>query len=96
MNPRSKRMSALSVSHTKVQKGGDLLAEPVPGEWYLGVPCSHCDEMVLFAADTSRGHGSLGFFEAGDMVQQRCVRGHLTSFCLEEMRRFQWRPRLNS
>jgi hypothetical protein len=76
--------------------GGDLLPKLVPGEWYLGVPCSHCDEMVLFAADPSRGHGSLGFFEAEDTAQERCVRGHLTSFRLDELRRFRWRPRLNS
>jgi hypothetical protein len=72
------------------------LADPVPGEWYLGVPCAHCDEMVLFVADISRGHGRLGFFEADYTVQECCVRGHLTSFRLDEMQRFRWRPRLNS
>ena len=30
-----------------------LRPEPIPGEWYLGVPCSHCDEMVLYAPDVS-------------------------------------------
>jgi hypothetical protein len=71
----------------------DVFPRLIPGEWYLGVPCSRCDEMVLFAADLSRGHGSLSFFEAEDTVQERCVRGHLTSFRLDELRRFRWRPR---
>jgi hypothetical protein len=96
VNPWSTRLSAPSLFNTKVQKGGDLFAEPVPGRWYLGVPCAHCEEMVLFAPDISNGHGNLSFFEADVMVQERCIRGHLTSFRLDEMRRFQWRPRLNS
>jgi hypothetical protein len=73
----------------------DILTEPVPGGWYLGAPCSHCDEMVLFAIDLSCGHGSLSFLEADDTVRERCVRGHLTSFRLDEMRRFRWQPRLD-
>lgn len=76
--------------------GGDLSPKPVPTEWYLGVPCSYCDEMVLYAPDLSRGHGSLRFLDAHDMVQERCVRGHLTSFRLDQLQRFQWRPKLNS
>jgi hypothetical protein len=95
MNSGSTRLRAPSLFNTKVQKGRGPLAE-LPGEWYLGVPCAHCDEMVLFAPDISSGHGDLSFFEADDMVRERCVRGHLTSFRLHEMRRFQWRPRLNS
>jgi len=74
----------------------DLSPTQVPGEWYLGVRCSHCDEMVLFATDISRGHGALTFLEADDMVQSTCVRGHLTKFRLDELRRFQWRPRYSS
>jgi hypothetical protein len=74
----------------------DRRPKPVPGGWYLGVPCSQCDEMVIFAPDLSRGHGSLAFFEAHEAVQERCVRGHLTNFRLDELRRFQWRPRLRS
>jgi hypothetical protein len=74
----------------------DLSPPPVPGEWYLGVRCSHCDEMVLFAPDISRGHGALSFLEADDMVQDTCIRGHLTTFRLDELRRFQWRPRYSS
>lgn len=74
----------------------DPLANPVPGEWYLGVPCSHCDEMVLFAPDQSRGHGSLSFLDADDLVQDCCIRGHLTRFRLDELQRLQWRPRPNS
>lgn len=50
-----------------------ILPEPIPGQWYLGVRCSHCDEMVLYAPDVSRGHGSLSFVEADDIVQERCV-----------------------
>ena len=75
---------------------GDLLPRLVPGEWYLGVPCSRCDEMVLFALDQSRGHGTLSFLDADDLVEDRCVRGHLTSFRLDELRRFQWQPRHSS
>lgn len=70
----------------------DFSPKPVPGEWYLGVPCSRCPEMVLYAADISRGHGTLGFLEADNLVQDRCVRGHLTRFRLNELRRFQWKP----
>jgi hypothetical protein len=72
------------------------LANPIPGEWYLGLPCAHCDEMVLFAPDISRGHGALRFFDPLDMMQECCVKGHLTEFRFDELRRFQWRPRLNS
>jgi hypothetical protein len=71
----------------------DLPPPAIAGQWYLGVPCSHCDEMVLFAVDLSRGHGTLAFFDAGETAQERCVRGHLTTFRLDELRRFQWRPR---
>jgi hypothetical protein len=74
----------------------DLPPVAVPGEWYLGVPCSHCDEMVLFAPDISRGHGTLSFFEADNTVQEYCVKGHVTSFRLNEIKRFRWWPRLNS
>ena len=76
--------------------GADLFLHPVPGGWYLGVSCSTCDEMVLFAVDLSCGHGELSFFEADEPVQERCVRGHLTSFRLEDLIRFQWKPRLGS
>ena len=65
---------------------------PVSDEWYLGVPCSHCDGMVLFTADLSRGHRSLSFFETDHMMQELCVKGHLTGLRLAELRRFQWRP----
>jgi hypothetical protein len=68
----------------------------VPGEWYLGVPCSHCGEMVLFAADVSRGHGILSFLDGAETLSDTCVRGHLTSFRLDELRRFRWHPRPNS
>ena len=68
----------------------------VPGEWYVGVPCALCDEMVLYAIDLARGRGKLSFFEAVDVVRGTCVRGHLTSFRLDELRRFQWRPRYSS
>jgi hypothetical protein len=74
----------------------DLPPIAIPGEWYLGVPCSHCDEMVLFAPDQSRGRGTLSFLEADKLVQACCVRGHLTSFRLDEMKRFRWGPRLSS
>lgn len=74
----------------------DRRPKPIPGEWYLGVSCALCDEMVLYAPDFPRGHGKLAFFDADDEVQDRCVRGHLTSFRLDEMRRFQWRPRCSS
>lgn len=70
----------------------DQKPRAIPGVWYLGVPCSQCDEMVLYAPDISQGHGKLAFFEADDEVQDSCVRGHLTSFRLDEMRRFCWRP----
>ena len=72
-----------------------LLAEPVPGDWYFGVPCSHCGEMVLVLPDLSGGRLSLSFEMRGS-VERRCLRGHLTSFRLDDLRRFQWRPRLNS
>lgn len=68
----------------------------VPGQWYLGVPCSDCDEMVLYAPDLSRGHGTLDFLDAQETVHARCVRGHLTSFRLDELRRFRWRPQWGS
>ena len=71
-----------------------LLPERTPGEWYLGVPCSHCDEMVLYAPDVSCGHGSLSFVDADDIVRERCVSGHPNSFRIDEIRRFRWRPRL--
>lgn len=71
----------------------DVFPRLIPGEWYLGVPCTRCEEVVLFAADLSRGWGTLAFFEADDAVQERCVRGHLTRFRLNELQRFQWRPR---
>lgn len=70
----------------------DQRHKPIPGEWYLGVPCSLCDEKVLYAPDISQGHGKLAFFEAHKKVQDCCVRGHLTSFWLDEMQRFRWRP----
>jgi hypothetical protein len=74
------------------------LADPVPGEWYLGLPCSYCDEMVLFLPDISHGRWDLGAGPAAPtyMLQSVCVRGHLTSFRLADLRQFQWRPRLNS
>jgi hypothetical protein len=74
----------------------DSSVDPIPGEWYLGLPCSFCDEMVIYAPDISRGHGSLRFLEPDDMTQERCIQGHLTSFRLGELRRFRWRPRCNS
>jgi hypothetical protein len=77
-----------------VMSSHPILPEPIPGQWYLGVRCSHCDEMVLYAPDVSRGHGSLSFVEADDIVQERCVSGHLNSFRLDEMRRFRWQPQL--
>ncbi|HEY3908629.1 MAG TPA: hypothetical protein VGM07_01915 [Stellaceae bacterium] len=70
----------------------DSFVQPVPGGWYLGIPCSHCDEMVLFAVDLSCGEGTLSFLEADEAVRERCVSGHLTSFRLEELKRFQWQP----
>ena len=73
----------------------DPLADPVPGEWYFGVRCSHCDEMVLVLPDLSGGN-LIQSFEMRRTVERRCVRGHLTSFRLDELRQFQWRPRLNS
>jgi hypothetical protein len=33
----------------------DLLADPVPGEWYLDVQCPHCDEIVLVLPNASCG-----------------------------------------
>jgi hypothetical protein len=27
----------------------DRRPKPVPGGWYLGVPCSQCDDIVIFA-----------------------------------------------
>lgn len=74
----------------------DQPPRPIPGEWYLGVPCAHCGEMVLFAADLSRGHGILGFLDGDVTLWDTCFRGHLTSFRLGELRRFRWRPRFNS
>lgn len=65
----------------------------IPGAWYLGVPCAHCDEMVLFAPDLSRGRGALRFLDLDDVVDEPCVRGHMTSFRLDELQRFSWRPR---
>jgi hypothetical protein len=96
MNSGSMRLRAPSSSKSKVQKKRDPLAEPVPGGWYLGVPCTYCDEMVLFAPDMSSGHGNLSFFEADDTLQERCVRGHLTNCRLDQLQRFRWHPRLDS
>jgi len=44
-----------------------------------------------YLPDISKGCGSLCFFEADELAQERWVRGHLTSFHLDEMRRFQSR-----
>ena|SRR5271156_1442217 len=99
MNLRPMRRRLPPLFKWKVLRGGDPLAEPVPGEWYLGVSCSHCDEMVLVLADASRGQGRISFevmAPEDEKLQRACVRGHLTEFRLDEMRRFQWRPRLNS
>jgi hypothetical protein len=74
----------------------DPMANPLPGGWYLGVSCSYCNEMVLFAPDESRGHGRLRFLEPDETMQQHCVRGHLTSFRLGDLRRFRWHQQLNS
>jgi hypothetical protein len=75
-----------------------LLADLIPGEWYLGLPCSHCDEMVLFLRDISQGQRDLSVDPAvrKDRLQWVCVRGHLASFRLDELQQFQWHPRLNS
>ncbi len=70
---------------------GEDREPPVPGEWYLGVPCSRCGEMVLVFPDASRGEGSISF-ESRDVLRRRCVRGHLTTFRADELRRFQWWP----
>jgi len=32
-----------------------LLPDPTPGEWYLGVPCSHCDESHRQLSGPERG-----------------------------------------
>jgi hypothetical protein len=76
----------------------DPLADLVPGEWYLGVPCAHCDEMVLFIPDISCGKWDLSVGPAApkEKFQWVCLRGHLTSFRLGDLQQFQWRPRLNS
>ena len=68
-------------------------APSITGKWYLGVPCSSCDEMVLYATDLSQGHGILGFYDAHEWVQERCVKGHLMGFYLDDLRRFRWLPR---
>ena len=73
--------------------GANSFLNPVPGGWYLGVSCSTCDEMVLFAVDLSCGHGKLGFLEADEVILELCTRGHLTSFRLQDLIRFQWQPR---
>ena len=73
--------------------------DPTPGSWYLGVRCAECDEIVLWLSDASQGQGPLRFEIApSDPVMQRarCMRGHWNEFPLYQLRRFQWRPRLNS
>jgi hypothetical protein len=52
--------------------------------------------MVLYAVDQSRGHGTISFLEGDQPLECTCVRGHLTSFRLDELRRFRWRPRYAS
>lgn len=76
--------------------GVDSFLQPVSGGWYLGVSCSACDAMVLFAVDLSCGNGRLSFLGADEVMQERCVRGHLTSFRLEDLMRFQWHPSAHS
>jgi hypothetical protein len=91
-----RRHSSYRDPSSEVVMSSDLSPRPIPGEWYLGVRCSQCDEMVLYAPDLSRGHGALGFLEADDIVQEACVAGHQTSFRLYELHRFQWRPRYSA
>lgn len=77
----------------------DLIANPIPGEWYLGVPCEHCDEMVLVLPDISRGQGTISTDPRApkdDILREPCIRGHVTRFRIDDLYRFQWYPRLNS
>jgi hypothetical protein len=80
---------------------GEVVSSILTGStsFYLGHLCAHCDEMVLWLTDASRGVGPI-HFEAvtpeDEIVRERCIRGHWNEFRLEELRRFQWWPRLNS
>jgi hypothetical protein len=74
------------------------MASPLPGDAFLGVPCSHCNEMVLVAPGIPGRGENFGPDPNAteDEFQRVCVRGHLTSFRLDDLRWFQWRPHLNS
>ncbi len=71
-------------------------ANPIPGEWYLGWPCSHCDEMVLFLLDITGGKGDISVEVTENELGCLCVRGHLTSFRPDEQRQFRWWPQYSS
>jgi hypothetical protein len=71
-------------------------ADPIPGEWYLGLPCSYCEEMVLFLPDITRGKGELSLGLMEDKFECLCARGHLTRFRPYELRQFRWWLRCSS
>jgi hypothetical protein len=75
------------------------MPEAMPGQWYLGVRCAECEEMVLVMTDASRGIGPIRFEAAtpeGEVIRERCVAGHWNVFRLDAMRRFQWYPRVRT
>jgi len=92
------RRSAISSVSATTGRSAHPQGEPIPGDVYLGVPCAHCDEMVLIAFGLFSAEEDLNadLIDLEDRLQKTCVRGHLTRFHLEDLRWFQWRPRLNS
>ena len=61
----------------------------IPREWYLGVRCWRCSEMVALLPDHSRGEGPISFCGSRwRFYRRRCPRGHLLLFRLRALKRF--------
>ena len=65
---------------------------PTPGDWYIGIPCRRCGEMVPLLPDLSCGKGPISFRGSRwRWYRRRCPRGHLVWFRLRKLRRFECR-----
>jgi hypothetical protein len=64
---------------------------PVPGEWYFGVRCWRCGEMMLLLLDHSRGEGPISFRGSRWRWLRRRAREDICyGFRLRALRRFEW------
>jgi hypothetical protein len=68
--------------------------ELVDGEWYFGVKCAFCKEMIPINHDPGRRQGKIRFRSQNPgraIIRSKCPNGHENSYQPEDLISFQWK-----